>query len=60
MHLLPPYVIACAVVENCCSMPGRPKSDRSAKVLRENARKFNNALALSYNDVVEPFDEQGG
>jgi len=34
------------------------QSDRSAKVLRENARKFNNALALSYNDAVEPFDEE--
>ena len=36
----------------------RDETDPKAKLLREQARKFNNALALAYEEVEEPFEEQ--
>jgi hypothetical protein len=38
----------------------RDETDPKAKLLREQARKFNNALALAYEEVEEPFEEQVG
>ena len=31
------------------------QTDPKAKLLREHSRKFNNALALAYEEVLEPY-----